>query len=169
VSKTTVPSLLALTVVAILSAGCAKKEAPAAGAVAPAAESGAAAAQPHPMPSATANAEVDLTGIERAEGGKTVAELFAEKEQLAGQPVVVRGKVVKTNAMVMDTNWLHIRDGSGEEGTNDLTVTTKAELPKVGDTVVVSGVVSVDKDFGMGYVYPVILENAEVKIETPGS
>jgi hypothetical protein len=169
VSKVTVPSLLALTVVAILAAGCAKKEAPATEAAAPAPESGAAATQPHPMPSAAASAEVDLAGIERADGGKTVAELYAEKDQLAGQPVVVRGKVVKTNAMVMDTNWLHVRDGSGEDGTNDLTVTTKAELPKVGDTVVVSGVVTVDKDFGMGYVYPVILENAEVKIETPGS
>ncbi len=121
------------------------------------------------MPSATSSAEVDLSGIERAEGGKTVAELFAEKDQLAGQPVVVRGKVVKTNAMVMDKNWIHVRDGSGEEGSNDLTVTTTGELPKVGDTVVVSGVVSVDKDFGMGYMYPVMLEDAEVRIETPGS
>jgi len=167
VSNRTVSSLLACTVAALLAAGCAKKEAPAPSAAAP--ESGAATTQPHPMPSATSSAEVDLSGIERAEGGKTVAELFAEKDQLAGQPVVVRGKVVKTNAMVMDKNWIHVRDGSGEEGSNDLTVTTTGELPKVGDTVVVSGVVSVDKDFGMGYMYPVMLEDAEVRIETPGS
>ena len=107
----------------------------------------------------------NLSGIGKAEGGKTVAEVFAEKDQLGGQAVTVRGKVVKTNANIMGKNWLHVRDGSGAEGTNDLTVTTAAHLPGVGDTVLVTGQVSLNKDFGMGYAYDVIVEDAEVKVE----
>jgi len=164
VPRSIVPSLLALTVAAVLS-GCAKKEAPADSAAAPAPSATPEMTQPHPVPSATPGPEIDLAGIVPAEGGKTVAAVFAEKDQLAGQSVMVRGKVVKANAMVMGKNWLHVRDGSGEEGTNDLTVTTTGNLPQVGDTVVVSGVVGIDKDFGMGYVYPVIVEDAEVTVE----
>jgi hypothetical protein len=62
-------------------------------------------------------------------------------------------------------NWMHVRDGSGEEGNNDLTVTTVVDLPAVGATVLVSGKLAVNKDFGMGYQYPVIIEDADVKIE----
>jgi hypothetical protein len=65
----------------------------------------------------------------------------------------------------MGKNWLHVRDGSGAEGTNDLTVTTASVLPEVGSTVVVSGPLTLDKDFGMGYQYDVIIEDAEVVVE----
>ena len=92
--------------------------------------------------------------------------MFAESAALANQKVSVRGKVVKTNAGIMNKDWLHIRDGSGADGTNDLTVTTTVNpLPKIGDTVVISGTVVVDKDFGMGYQYPVLIEDAAVTIE----
>ena len=124
------------------------------------------AAMPADHPQARPTGEVDLAGIAKAEGGKTVAEVFAEKDALAGQKVAIRGKVVKTNAGIMNKDWVHVRDGSGEEGTNDLTVTTTSQpLPNVGDTVLVSGTVILDKDFGMGYQYPVLIEDAEVKIE----
>jgi hypothetical protein len=64
----------------------------------------------------------------------------------------------------MGKNWLHLQDGSGSKGTNDLTVTTN-EMVKIGDLILVSGVVSVDRDFGFGYSYEVILEDAEVILE----
>jgi hypothetical protein len=168
VSKAISGSLIALTVAAVLS-GCAKKEdaGTAAAPEQPAATTAASATQPadpHPMPGAPA-AEVDLSGIAKAEGGKTVEEIYAEKDQLAGQKVSVRGKVVKVNPSIMDKNWLHVRDGSGAEGANDLTVTMTGELPKVGDTVVVNGQVTLNKDFGMGYQYPVIVEDATVAVE----
>ncbi len=144
-------------------AGCSKEPA----APAPAAPAGSAAPmsaeQPHPMPSAEV-AEVDLSGIEKAADGVTVAELFATKDQLAGQPVTVRGKVVKVNAGIMGTNWLHVRDGSGEEGANNITITS-AQMADVGDLVLVTGVLAVNKDFGMGYKYDAIIENAEVMVE----
>jgi len=167
VSKATHASLLALTVVAIL-AGCSKKEpAPAETAAAPTTAPAAteAPAMPADHPAAKPGEEVDLSGIAKAEGGKTVAEVFAEKASLAGKPVTVRGKVVKVNGGIMGKNWLHVRDGSGAEGTNDLTVTTSGELPELGTIVVVTGPVTLDKDFGMGYQYAVILEDAEVKAE----
>lgn len=161
--RTTSALLLTLAATALI-AGCGKEPAaPAANApAAPAADAPAAA--PHPVPTASTEI-VDLTGITKAEGGKTVAEVFAEKDQLAGQQVTFRGKVVKVNANIMGRNWLHVRDGSGDEGSNDLTVTTEGVLPEIGDTVLVTGQVAVNKDFGMGYVYGVIVEDAAVTIE----
>lgn len=163
--KTLLSSAIALCLAASLP-GCAKKEAPPA-AEAPAAPAAAQMPAEHPTPAVIAGAstEVDLAGIAKADGGKTVAEVYAEKDTLAGTAVAVRGKVVKVNAGIMDKNWLHVRDGSGEEGTNDLTVTTTAELPAVGATVLVNGTLAVNKDFGMGYLYPVILEDATVTVE----
>jgi hypothetical protein len=166
VLKASMRSVIAVSVLAAL-AGCSKPEsaAPAADDKAGATAAGAAMNEPHPMPAATPGADVDLTGIAKADGGMTVAEVFADPDKLAGQNVTVRGKVVKTNVGVMGQNWIHVRDGSGAEGTNDLTVTTTGQVPNIGDTVLVSGPVSANKDFGMGYVYPVILENAEVMVE----
>ena len=110
--------------------------------------------------------EVDLTGIKRAEGGKTISEIFAAQAKLAGKPVTVRGKVVKYNAQIMDKNWLHIQDGSGsaEKKNNDLTITTSTPA-KLGDTVLVTGNVTTNKDFGAGYKYTVIMEDAKVTVE----
>jgi hypothetical protein len=167
VLKATIGSVLALSL-AVSVSGCNKQEPVT---VAPAPTAPAAGAQPPQdmnHPAAQPVAEVDLTGIAKADGGMTVAEVFADPGKLAGQKITVRGKVVKTNAGVMNTNWVHVRDGSGAEGTNDLTVTTKGEIPKIGDTVVVSGPVTANKDYGMGYSYPVILEDAEVTVEATG-
>ena len=162
--KPKIATPLALAVLVAL-AGCAKKEPAADAAKAPeAAPAAAQPAQPHPMPSLEKSA-VDLTGIAKAEGGKTIEEIFNEKAALAGTKVPVRGKVVKVNPGIMGKNWLHVRDGSGADGTNDLTVTTMAELPKIGDTVLVTGTVALDQDFGMGYQYAVILQDAEIKVE----
>ena len=61
-------------------------------------------------------------------------------------------------------NWLHVRDGSGAEGTNDLTVTTSTKV-KVGDLVLVTGVLKTDRDFGGGYKYSLIVEDANVAVE----
>ena len=114
----------------------------------------------------TARPNLDLTGIKRATGGKTVEEIVAEKTKLAGKPVTVRGKVVKYNSMILGKNWLHIRDGSGSAGKsdNDLTVTS-TDSAKVGDIVLVTGNVSTNKDFGAGYKYSLMIEEANVSVE----
>ena len=109
-------------------------------------------------------AKVDLSGIVKPQGGKTVAEIYKEKTNLAGKEIIVRGKVVKFLTAIMGKNWIHLRDGTGAEGTDDLTVTTDAQT-KVGDTVLVKGLLVMDKDYGFGYHYPVIIENAKVTVE----
>lgn len=112
----------------------------------------------------TPAARIDFSGITKPKGGKTVAEIYKEKKSLSGRQVTVRAKVVKYNPGIMGKNWLHLRDGTGREETNDLTVTTNART-KVGDTVLVKGLVTTDKDYGFGYKYAVIIEDAEITVE----
>ena len=107
---------------------------------------------------------VEPGSVQKADGGRTIAECFLEREALSGKRITVRGRVVKFTMKILGRNWIHIRDGTGEEGTNDLTVTTKAEVG-VGDLIVVTGTLSLDRDFGAGYVYPLIVEEASVTIE----
>ena len=107
-------------------------------------------------------ADIDFGGIEKAD--KTVAETFAGKDELAGKEVTLRGKVVKFSPEIMGKNWLHLQDGTGAEGTNNLTVTTQG-MAQVGDTVLVSGTLTKDKDFGHGYKYALIIEDAKVVVE----
>jgi hypothetical protein len=121
----------------------------------------------HPPLSAKAGkttAPVDFSGLKKPDGGKTVEEVVTGKAELKGKEVAIRARVVKYNAMVLGKNWLHIRDGSGKDGSNDLTITTDTSA-KVGDTVLVKGTVGVDRDFGAGYKYAVIIENAKVTVE----
>jgi hypothetical protein len=102
--------------------------------------------------------------VERAPGGKTVAEIWAEKKELSGKDVVVRGQVVKFLPEIMGTNWIHIQDGSGSKGKgdNDLSLTTN-EVVKKGDIITVKGKLATDKDVGAGYFYPVIIEKATIQ------
>ncbi len=94
----------------------------------------------------------------------TVAEIYGNAERLDKKEVVIRGKVVKVSQAIMGKNWLHVQDGSGEaaKGTHDLVVTTQDQTA-VGDVVTVSGTIFKDKDFGSGYKYKVIMENATIK------
>ncbi|HJV38768.1 MAG TPA: hypothetical protein VJ528_08010 [Geothrix sp.] len=126
----------------------------------------AAAPAGDPHASAGQAAAVEVGKVEKASGAdaRTVAEVWAQKGALKGKTVTVRGKVVKYNAGIMGKNWLHLQDGSGDAkaGSNDITVTSNDPAAK-GDTVTVTGVVRTDKDFGSGYSYPVLIEDAKVK------
>ncbi|MFC2163968.1 DNA-binding protein [Acidobacteriota bacterium] len=108
--------------------------------------------------------EVEPGSVEKAENGFTIAECYARKDTLNGRAVKVRGRVVKFTANIMKRNWIHIQDGTGQEGTNDLTVTTTQQV-QPGDLIVISGKLAGDKDFGAGYRYSVIIEEAIVTIE----
>ena len=119
-------------------------------------ESGGAKA---PVPS-------DPIKVEKAKGADayTVAEAYEKAGKLDKKTVVVRGKVAKVSKGIMGKNWVHLRDGSGDpvKGTNNLVVTT-LDVPKVGDVVTAKGTLFKDKDFGAGYKYQVIIEEATVK------
>ncbi len=103
--------------------------------------------------------------VAKAEGadGRTVAEVVAQRATLKGKTVAIRGKVVKFNAGIMGKNWIHLRDGSGtpEGKDHDVTVTTNDAVAK-GDVVLVKGTVAVDRDFGSGYTYALVVEDAKV-------
>lgn len=108
----------------------------------------------------------DDVKVEKAAGENayTIAELYAGKADLNEKKVKVRGKVVKVSMMIMGKNWLHLQDGTGDpnSSTHDLVVTTAGEAQK--DAVVeVEGTLHSDRDFGSGYRYDVIIEDAEVK------
>jgi hypothetical protein len=107
---------------------------------------------------ATAPAGADEK-IAAAPNGKTVAAVWAATDALKGKPVIVRGKVVKLNNGIMGRNWVHLRDGTGANGTNDLLVTTQ-DVAKLGDVVTATGTIATKQDFGAGYAYDVIVENA---------
>jgi hypothetical protein len=100
--------------------------------------------------------------ISKVDGGISIKELFAEKAKYQGKNVKIKGVVSKVNPEIMGKNWIHIQDGTEFEGLFDLTVTS-LQIPKVGDTVIVSGIIALDKDFGAGYIYDVIMEDAQIK------
>lgn len=93
----------------------------------------------------------------------TIGEVHAQQKGLAGATISVRGVVVKYNEGVMGKNWIHIQDGSGSatKGTHDLTVTS-LDRAAVGDTVTITGTLRLDKDFGAGYVYPLVIEDSKL-------
>lgn len=96
---------------------------------------------------------------------KSVEAVHLEMKQLSGKQVEVRGKVVKVNNGIMKRNFLHIQDGSGKQGTNDLIVTS-AQTAEVDDDVTITGTVVLDTDFGFGYKYPLLVEKSTIKNHT---
>lgn len=98
--------------------------------------------------------------VDKVSGGITIAELFQAPEKYSGKTVKIKAKVIKVNNEIMDKNWLHIQDGTEFSGTFDLTVTTK-DLVNVNDVLTFEGKVSLNKDFGYGYSYKVLLEDAK--------
>ena len=103
--------------------------------------------------------EISVTPVNE---GITIAELFANKEKYSGKVVKIKGEVTKYNAAIMNKNWVHLQDGTDHEGKFDLTVTT-AGVASVGEVVTFEGKIALDKDFGFGYFYDVLMEDAVKK------
>lgn len=120
---------------------------------------GEAADQPAP-PTVKAGDVKPATGAD----AHTVSQIFKNAAALSGKQVRLRAVVTKRTDGILDRNFLHVRDGTGsDEGKdNDLVVTTK-DTPTVGQTVLIEGTVSTNKDFGAGYTYAVIVEKAAIK------
>jgi hypothetical protein len=91
----------------------------------------------------------------------TIAQIFGNRTDFGGKEVEIRGIVVKVNESVMDKNWIHIQDGTSFNGSFDLTVTTQ-DLANVGDEVTFKGKIILDKNFGSGYFYDIIMEDAKL-------
>lgn len=99
--------------------------------------------------------------VKRAKGGKTIAEIIAGKKELSGKKIKVRGQVTKFSPEIMAKNWIHLIDGSTE---SDLIITTN-DKTKVGQVVTIEGTVVLDKDFGYGYFYKLLIEDARVTVK----
>jgi len=106
---------------------------------------------------------VKLKIFEKAENGQNVAEILENKDSLEGKVLRVRGQVSKFTANVMGKNWIHIRDNSSQQ---DLTVTTDVKAA-LNDIIVVEGQLVLNKDYGYGYVYDVLIEDAKLASQSP--
>jgi len=105
---------------------------------------------------------LDSIKISPVSGGYSIGDLYRNAEKFNKQIVKVRGQVVKVNMDIMDRNWVHLMDGTKGENRSDLTFTTK-DMVNVGDTVTFEGTLALDREFGAGYVYPLIVEDAVIK------
>ena len=130
---------------------------------------GGGAAAPGAMITGSQKAVVPFAEIkvEKAPGENsyTVNEIFSMASELNGKTVVIRGKVVKVSPRIMGRNWVHIQDGTGspETNTHDLVITTSQDAEADWDIITMEGVLAANKDFGAGYSYEVIIEDAKVK------
>ncbi len=103
---------------------------------------------------------LEVKNIQPAEGAITIAELYANKEKYNGKTIKVTGKCIKVNPMIMNRNWIHLKDSSTDDF--DLTITTTENI-STGAVVTLEGVIALDKDFGAGYRYDIIMEGAVLK------
>ncbi len=99
--------------------------------------------------------------IEPVQGGVTLAELFTNKKDYSGKTVKIKGKVTKVNPEIMGKNWIHIQDGTMSDGQFDLTITSDF-VPEIGSILTLEGKIALDKDFGYGYTYQVLMEEAKI-------
>jgi hypothetical protein len=97
--------------------------------------------------------------LDKAKGETTIADVFKKRTEFIANEFEIRGIVVKINKQVMGKNWIHIQDGTDFKGQFDLTITSQ-DLPEMNHEVTFKGKLSVNKDFGSGYRYDVIMEDA---------
>lgn len=119
--------------------------------------------EPAPAPAAPAKSDAAAGTVDDA-GTVPIAEIFRRKDELAGKRVTITGHVVKVLDRIMGSSWIHIEDDSGETG-NHMVVRTPEHIADEGATVSATGVLKTDVDYGYGYYYPIIIENAAVAVE----
>jgi len=100
--------------------------------------------------------------VDPAPGGITIGDLYKNQTKYANKKVIIRGQVVKVNNNIMNRNWVHLKDGTSDTGKSDLTFTTLKEV-KMGDIVILEGTVAINKEYGAGYIYPLIVEGVIIK------
>ncbi len=99
--------------------------------------------------------------VDMANGGISIAELYANKEIYSGKTVKIKGQVTKYTQQIMGKNWIHLQDGTEKNGKFELVITSLAEV-KTGDIVTIEGKICLNKDFGYGYLFDLIMENAQL-------
>ena len=120
--------------------------------------------QPASTPLQKPAVEKSEIAIEPIEGGVSIGELFSNRDAYANKVVRIKGQVTKVNLSIMGKNWVHLQDGTGDTGSNDLLVTTQ-DVVTVGDVAIFEGTIALNKDFGAGYSYEVLMEAAKQQSE----
>ena len=92
----------------------------------------------------------------------TVADLLAKRVDLAGKQVTITGTVIKVNNGILHRNFVHVQDETGA-GAGDHAIFTGQQKVEVGDKIAATGTVKLDIDFGAGYFYPMLIEEATFK------
>ena len=92
-----------------------------------------------------------------------VSDVHAQRTDLAGKQITVTGKVIKVNNGVMRRIFIHVQDGSGSGDTANL-IFTSQQTAVVGDKITATGTVVLDTDFGMGYFYATLVEEATLEL-----
>jgi hypothetical protein len=93
-------------------------------------------------------------------GSTPIASIFENPGDFQDKTVTVHGLVVKVNYNIMGKNWVHIQND--ENKGQDFTLTTNDQVME-GEEATFTGTIHLDKDFGAGYRYAVIMENARRK------
>jgi len=94
----------------------------------------------------------------------TILSINQNKDKLVGQTIKSQGKVVKVVRGIMKRNFIHLVDGTEDAKTGDLIVTSKQNA-NVGDQVTISGVLVLNRDFGSGYLYPLLIEDTSIVVK----
>jgi hypothetical protein len=114
---------------------------------------------PHTVAKSAAAVAPTAGEITPLDGGKTIADVHTNRDQLKDQQIALRARVMKVSLEISGKNWITLQDGTGTAPNNKLIATT-SEVVTVGDLVTATGVVHTDVDLGSGYNYSVLLEEA---------
>lgn len=106
-------------------------------------------------------AQKEGVSVAPAQDGLTIAKLYADRSNYDGKKIKMKGQVTKINDGVMDKNWIHIQDGTKDGDNFDLTITTQ-DMVNMDEVVTFEGTIHLKKDFGYGYFYEVIMEDAKL-------
>jgi hypothetical protein len=114
-------------------------------------------------PAKSAKAQTKLPymkALSSINGSISIKELYSDAKKFKSTSVTLHARIVKISKGIMGKNWIHLIDGSSQSDDGVITATTEEENFSVDDLVLVTGTLTTDKDFGYGYFYPVILEEA---------
>lgn len=100
--------------------------------------------------------------ITKAQGSMTIKDFVEQASSLNGKEVQLTGECTKLNANIMGRNWIHLKDGTMDD--YDLVITSDQAIPE-GHIVTLKGTVGLNRDFGSGYNYDILIENASIARE----
>jgi len=99
--------------------------------------------------------------IPRVESGITIEEIYSKLDNLEGEKVILRGKVMKVNKNILGTNWITLQDGTGNAPDNAIIVLS-SDLAGIADTITVKGTIKTGINLGAGYKFKVVIDEASL-------